>query len=162
MRRTNRRLIGWIGSFALLAAGCHSSGASSPNGLFATGPTRVPPPTTGSYGKAAGYYPANTASGANKAATPSPTAGASMPLTREGEVPLSNGTVLPATPPTEIAPAVHVPDPSRSNVSYSVAPATAISPASVPPQTQDVDRMLAPVPAPPPPTSASTLQWGVK
>ena len=114
------------------AAGCESGGSKF-NSLFGGGANRVPPPPTGSFGKASGYYP-------NRPST--------VPPTTPGLVPVSGGSTAPGvapggprTQPTSLAPLGNTAAPPPNNSSFAppfaptnfaatTVPATTYAPAA--------------------------------
>lgn len=91
-------------------AGCESGGSKF-NSLFGGGASRVPPPPTGSFGKASGYYP-------NRPST--------VPPATPGLVPVSGGAAAPGvapvgprTQPTSLAPLGNTSAPPPNNSSFA-------------------------------------------
>ncbi|MFO0904482.1 MAG: hypothetical protein U0939_15865 [Pirellulales bacterium] len=142
----------WLTLAALaVCAGCHHQ---NPMPDFWNTATRVPPPTTSSYGKAANYYPnrGSAPAGAAPAApgTPGLPVGGSS-----GALPTAAPGVTPLMPPPPTVPATGSrPSPTAgasTQAPYSVTPASALP--TVPPTTP----LSAPLSAPTiPPTYLST------
>ena len=168
----------------VVCAGCHAQNPMP--GLWSTA-TRVPPPTTNSYGKAAPYYPAGAQRGAIPAAIPTssglPPGSPAPPAGNMGQPVNGASGVTPLMPPPPSVPATGArPAPTSGAFAepYSVTPPAALPsvPPTMPPTMSPtvpptylstparVDTLIQPVSgqafdqdaAPP----ANNLRWGVR